>query len=201
MLGLGRHLDQVNSSIEAIYQMGLTKREAKKDDYHAHKMGKPVLTDAEGHSHQDNEPTTGSEMNPWTAWISQIKLNEQEVPEFFRTSDAMKQTVEILEDEEVLQTSTCTPKDIDKDPEGWKVAFQAQLDSFDGLGVMDSVPLNTLNTTSMDILPCKVVMVKKPLGDGTHKKKGRVVVCGNFQQVQPGEETCANTPSFPCCGP
>ena len=40
-------------------------------------------------------------------------------------------------------------------------------------------------------------MVKKPLGDGTHKKKGRVVVCGNFQQVQPGEETCANTPSFP----
>ena len=62
---------------------------------------------------------------------------------------------------------------------------------------MDSVPLNTLDTTSMDILPCKVVMVKKPLGDGTHKKKGRVVVCGNFQQVQPGEETCANTPSFP----
>ena len=40
-------------------------------------------------------------------------------------------------------------------------------------------------------------MVKKPHGDGTHKKKGRVVVCGNFQLVQPGEETCANTPSFP----
>ena len=33
MLGLGTHLDQVNSSIEAIYQMGLTKREAKKDCY------------------------------------------------------------------------------------------------------------------------------------------------------------------------
>ena len=43
----------------------------------------------------------------------------------------MKQTVEILEDEEVLQTTTCTPKDIDKDPEGWRVAFQAELDSFD----------------------------------------------------------------------
>ena len=57
--------------------------------------------------------------------------------------------------------------------------------------------MNTLETTSLDILPCKVVMVKKPLGDGTHKKKGRVVVCGNYQQVQPGEETCANTPSFP----
>ena len=68
---------------------------------------------------------------------------------------------------------------------------------FDRLVVMDAVPLNTLDTSTMDILPCKVVMVKKPKGDGTHRKKGRVVVCGNFQQVQPGEETCANTPSFP----
>ena len=102
-----------------------------------------------------------------------------------------------MEDEEVIQTTTCTPKDIDKDPEGWKLAFKAELDSFDRLDVMDSVPLNSLDTTSVEILPCKVVMVKKPQGDGTHKKKGRVVVCGNFQKVQPGEETCANTPSFP----
>ena len=97
----------------------------------------------------------------------------------------------------ILQTTTCNPKDIDKDPEGWKVAFRDELDSFDRLDVMDSVPLNTLDTSTLDILPCKVVMVKKPQGDGTHRKKGRVVVCGNFQQVQPGEETCANTPSFP----
>ena len=78
MLGLGMHLDQVNSSIEAIYQMGLTKREAKKDDYHACKMGKSLPTDADGHPHQDKRPITGSEINRWTAWISQIKLNEQE---------------------------------------------------------------------------------------------------------------------------
>ena len=109
----------------------------------------------------------------------------------------MKQTVKIVEDEEVLQTTTCTPKDIDRDPVKRKEAFQAELDSFDRLEVMESVQMNTLETTSLDILPCKVVMVKKPLGDGTHKKKGRVVVCGNYQQVQPGEETCANTPSFP----
>ena len=196
ILGLGRHLDQVNSSIEAIYQMGLTKRGAKREEYHAHKLGKqPAHSTAD--PHHDGKPETGSELNPWTAWISQIRLNEQEVPEFFRTSDAMKQTVEIMEDEEVLQTTTRTPKDIDKDPEGWKVAFRDELDSFDRLDVMDSVPLNTLDTSTLDILPCKVVMVKKPQGDGTHRKKGRVVVCGNFQQVQPGEETCANTPSFP----
>ena len=196
MMGLGKHLEQVNSSIEAIYQMGLAKRGVKKDDYQTYKRTMASITE-EGQSQLNENSATGLEMNPWTAWISQIKLNEQEVPEFFRTSDAMKQTVEIVEDEEVLQTTTCTPKDIDKDPVGWKEAFQAELDSFDRLEVMESVKMNTLETTSLDILPCKVVMVKKPLGDGTHKKKGRVVVCGNYQQVQPGEETCANTPSFP----
>ena len=192
ILGLGKHLDQVNSSIEAIYQMGLTKREAKREAYHAQQTNLKVEEIQRGERIE-----MGSQLNPWTAWISQIRLNEQEVPEFFRTSDAMKQTVEIVEDEEILQTTTCTPKDIDKDPEGWKVAFRDELDSFDRLDVMDSVPLNTLDTSTLDILPCKVVMVKKPQGDGTHRKKGRVVVCGNFQQVQPGEETCANTPSFP----
>ena len=151
MFRLGTHLEQVNSSIEAIYLIGLTKRGAKKHGYHAHQMVKPTPVNVKENLRQDRESTTGTEMNPWTAWISQIKLNEQEVPEFFRTSDAMKQTLEILEDEEVLQTTTCTPKDIDKDPEGWKVAFKAELDSFDRLGVMDSVPLNTLNTTSLDI--------------------------------------------------
>ena len=196
ILGLGRHLNQVNASIEAIYQMGLTKREAKREDYHAYQKEKPSTQLVED-SPQDGKPEEGPPSNPWTAWIAQVRLNEQEVPEFFRTSDAMKQTVEIVEDEEVLQTTTCTPKDIDKDPKGWKIAFGDELDSFDRLDVMDAVPLNTLDTSTIDILPCKVVMVKKPKGDGTHRKKGRVVVCGNFQQIQPGEETCANTPSFP----
>ena len=196
ILGLGRHLDQVNASIEAIYQMGLTKREAKREDYHASQKEKQFTKMIEDLP-QDGKLEKDPPSNPWTAWIAQVRLNEQEVPEFFRTSDAMKQTVEIVEDEEVLQTTTCTPKDIDKDPEGWKVAFREELDSFDRLDVMDAVPLSTLDASTMDILPCKVVMVKKPKGDGTHRKKGRVVVCGNFQQVQPGEETCANTPSFP----
>ena len=56
------------------------------------KLGRPSSTDADSNPYQDRKPVTESEMNPWTAWISQIKLNEQEVPEFSRTSDAMKQT-------------------------------------------------------------------------------------------------------------
>ena len=201
MLGLGKQLENVSSSIEAVHQMGLTKREHKRSEYQTQRTQRDPDATPEVPPHQVegmHQPSImGSEMQPWTAWISQIRLSEQEVPEYFRTSDAMKQTVEIVEDEEVIQTTTCTPKDIDKDPEGWKLAFKAELDSFDRLDVVDSVPLNSLDTTSVEILPCKVVMVKKPQGDGTHKKKGRVVVCGNFQQFQPGEETCANTPSFP----
>ena len=69
--------------------------------------------------------------------------------------------------------------------------------SFDRLNVKTDVWESTLDKSQVEILPGKVVMVKKPIGNGTHLKKGRVVVCGNFQQVQPGEETCANTPSFP----
>ena len=118
----------MNSSIEAIYQMGLTEREAKRDEYHTQKLKSQANRSSQS-SYLKERSSQGSDLNPWTAWISQIRLNEQEVPEFFRTSDAMKQTVEIVEDEEILQTTTCTPKDIDKDPKGWKVAFQDELDS------------------------------------------------------------------------
>ena len=72
-----------------------------------------------------------------------------------------------------------------------------ELFSFQTLDVKIDVREDTLDLRRVTILPGKAVMVKKPNGDGTHKKKARVVVCGNFQQVQPGEETCANTPSFP----
>ena len=44
-----------------------------------------------------------------------------------------------------------------------------------------------------EVPPSRDVMVKKPVSDGTHLKKGRVVVCGNFQEVQPGEDTCKHT--------
>ena len=109
----------------------------------------------------------------------------------------MKYSTEILEEEEVLQTTTCTPKDIYADIKGWTTAFEVELFSFQTLDVKIDVREDALDLRRVTILPGKAVMVKKPNGDGTHKKKARVVVCGNFQQVQPGEETCANTPSFP----
>ena len=135
------------------------------------------------------------EVHPWDAVINQTKLLEQEVPSFFQDETAMKEMY--LPEEEVLQTTTCSTRDLHEDIEGWRKALTKELDSFDRLNVKTDVWENALDKTKVEILPGKVVMVKKPIGDGTHLKKGRVVVCGNFQQVQPGEETCANTPSFP----
>ena len=166
------------------------------------------VVDGRGQSHHDSLRSAKWEM--WgkdsltnsvpniQAWASVIQqtLSHQNAPDYFQRDDTMKYSAEILE-EEVLQTTTCTPKDIYADIQGWTTAFEVELFSFQTLDVKIDVREDTLDLRKVTILPGKAVMVKKPNGDGTHKKKARVVVCGNFQQVQPGEETCANTPSFP----
>ena len=167
------------------------------------------VVDGLGQSHHDSLRSTKWELwgkeslstpipniQPWASVIQQT-LNHQNVPEYFQRDDTMKYSAEILNEEEVLQTTTCTPKDIYTDIKGWTTAFEVELFSFQTLDVKIDVREDTLDLRRVTILPGKAVMVKKPNGDGTHKKKARVVVCGNFQQVQPGEETCANTPSFP----
>ena len=167
------------------------------------------IVDGLGQSHHDALRNTKWEMwgkhslvnsvpsiQPWASIIEQT-LNHQNVPEYFQKDDTMKYSTEILEEEEVLQTTTCTPKNIYTDIKGWTTAFEVELFSFQTLDVKIDVREDTLDLRRMTILPGKAVMVKKPNGDGTHKKKARVVVCGNFQQFQTGEETCANTPSFP----
>ena len=50
-------------------------------------------------------------IQPWASVIQQT-LSHQNVPEYFQKDDTMRYSTEILEEEEVLQTTTCTPKDI-----------------------------------------------------------------------------------------
>ena len=177
--GQGKMLTESSIMLDAVQDMGITHREFKRN---AHHRINTVQVPVEG-------------LHPWDTVINQTKLLEQEVPSFFQDEVAMREVY--LPEEEVLQTTTCSTRDIYEDIEGWRKAFTKELDSFDRLNVKTDVWENTLDKAKVEILPGKVVMVKKPIGDGTHLKKGRVVVCGNFQQVQPGEETCANTPSFP----
>ena len=175
----GELLNSTNHILNTIEEMGQTRRQHKRG---THSTVKSV-----------HEPSESR--HPWSPLIQQTKLLEQEVPAYFQEGSNLQ--TQYVNEEEVLQTTTCSTKDLQEDMEGWKKAFTKELDSFERLNVKTDVWENTLDLRNVEILPGKVVMVKKPIGDGTQLKKGRVVVCGNFQQVQPGEETCANTPSFP----
>ena len=73
-------------------------------------------------------------IQPWASVIQQT-LNHQNVPEYFQRDDTMKYSAEILDEEEVLQTTTCTPKDIYTDIKGWTTAFEVELFSFQTLDV------------------------------------------------------------------
>ena len=55
----------------------------------------------------------------------------------------------------------------DKGPKGWYTAFDVELESFRRLEVMVPIKQTLLDMANIEILPCRVVMVKKPNGDGT----------------------------------
>ena len=76
---------------------------------------------------------TQEDYNPWIHAIQQTKLLEQEVPSFFQEGSTLQ--TQYVNEEEVLQTTTCSTKDIHEDMEGWKAAFTKELDSFDRLNV------------------------------------------------------------------
>ena len=100
-------------------------------------------------------------IQPWASVIQQT-LAHQNVPEYFQRDDTMKYSAEISDEEEVLQTTTCTPKDIYTDIKGWTTAFEVELFSFQTLDVKIDVREDTLDLRRVTILPGKAVMVKKP---------------------------------------
>ena len=137
-------LKESSTLLDAVQDMGLTHREFKRN------------------AHQKiNTVRVPCEVYPWDAVINQTKLLEQEVPSFFRDETAMKEMY--LPEEEVLQTTTCSTRDLREDIEGWRKAFTKELDSFDRLNVKTDVWENALDKTKVEILPGKVVMVKKHL--------------------------------------
>ena len=47
-------------------------------------------------------------------------------------------------------------------------------------------------------LPARLILVTKPnVHGGPARKKARIVICGNFQEVHPDEFTASKTPSYP----
>ena len=69
------------------------------------------------------------------------------------------------------------------------------IESFKRLGVCEEVPREKATSTP---LPARLILVTKPnVHGGPARKKARIVICGNFQEVHPEEFTASETPSYP----
>ena len=77
----------------------------------------------------------------------------------------------------------------------WIQAVRDEIDSFKRLGVCEEVPRKDATSTP---LPARLILVTKPnVHGGPARKKARIVICGNFQEVRPDEFAASKTPSYP----
>ena len=146
-------VNESNNMLDAVQELGKTHREYRRNAHHRVNTVRAPIED----------------YHPWSTILNETILLEQEVPSFYQSEAAMKEVY--LPEEEVLQTTTCSTRDIHEDIDGWRKAFTKDLDSFERLNVKTDVWENALDKARVEILPGKVVMVKKPVGDGTHLKK------------------------------
>ena len=116
--GCGELLNSTNHILNTIEEMGQTHRQHKRK---THSTANSV--------HEALEP----KKHPWSPLIQQTKLLEQEVPAYFQEGSNLQ--TQCVNEEEVLQTTTCSTKDLQEDMEGWKKAFTKELDSFERLNV------------------------------------------------------------------
>ena len=111
--GQGELLNSTNHILNTIEEMGQTHRQHKR----------------KGHSVNKIVHDSPESVHPWSPLIHQTKLMEQEVPACFQQGSNLQ--TQYVNEEEVLQTTTCSTKDLQEDMEGWKKAFEKELNSFD----------------------------------------------------------------------
>ena len=108
-------------------------------------------------------------------------LGQQEVPDYFQ-----QPAKAITEDVSVMKGPYA---------QEWIAAVLEEIESFKRLGVYEEVPKG--HATSPP-LPARLILVTKPdIHGGPARKKARIVICGNFQDVHPDEFTASKTPSYP----
>ena len=77
----------------------------------------------------------------------------------------------------------------------WIAAVLEEIESFKRLGVYEEVPKGSATSPP---LPARLILVTKPnIHGGPARKKARIVICGNFQDVHPDEFFASKTPSYP----
>ena len=74
----------------------------------------------------------------------------------------------------------------------WIQAICEEIESFKRVGVYEEVPRKDATSTP---LPARLILVAKPnVHGGPARKKARIVICGNFQEVHADEFTASKTP-------
>ena len=108
-------------------------------------------------------------------------LGQQEVPDYFQQpAKAITEDVSVMRGPYALE---------------WICAVQEEIESFKRIGVYEEVPKGSATSTP---LPARLILVTKPnVHGGLARKKARIVICGNFQEVHPDEFTASKTPSYP----
>ena len=108
-------------------------------------------------------------------------LGQQEVPDYFQ-----QPAKAITEDVSVMKGAHA---------QEWIAAVLEEIESFKRLGVYEEVPKGQATSPP---LPARLILVTKPnIHGGPARKKARLVICGNFQDVHPDEFTASKTPSYP----
>ena len=108
-------------------------------------------------------------------------LGQQEVPDYFQQpAKAISEDVSVMKGPHALE---------------WIAAVLEEIESFKKLGGYEEVPIGRVTSTP---LPARLILVTKPnIHGGPARKKARIVICGNFQDVHPDEFTASKTPSYP----
>ena len=108
-------------------------------------------------------------------------LGQQEVPDYFQQpAKAITEDVSVMRRPYALE---------------WICAVREEIESFKRLEVYEEVPKGRATSTP---LPARLILATKPnVHGGPARKKARIVICGNFQEVHPDEFTASKTPSYP----
>ena len=108
-------------------------------------------------------------------------LGQQEVPDYFQQpAKAITEDVSVMKGPHAQE---------------WIAAVLEEIESFKRLGVYEEVPRSEATSPP---LPARLILVTKPnVHGGPARKKARIVICGNFQDVHPDEFTASKTPSYP----
>ena len=179
---LARHLTEVSVNNSEI----AVAKDANLKMYHVMSVKQALREDLAEHSYQSSCRAADWSRSAFCSVPMQFEplelhvvdaWGQQEVPDYFQ------------------QPAKVITEDVMRGPYAleWIQAVREEIESFKRLGVYEEVPRKNAASTP---LPARL-MTKPNVHGGPARKKARIVICGNLQEVHPDEFTASKTPSYP----